>query len=56
MKFGHLVEICFLAKFENAGKILKILCVRCHFVNYLSGSRKKFSLVLLQITNYIPNP
>ena len=40
---------------ENTGKILKISCVRCHFVNFdiHSGSHKKFSLVLLQKTNYI---
>ena len=44
---------------ENSGKILKISCVRCHFVKfdiYLSDSPKKFSLVLLQLTNYIFSP
>ena len=37
---------------ENTGKILKISCVRCHFVKLtfiFSGSLKKFSLELLQI-------
>ena len=33
---------------ENTGKLLKISCVRCNFV--------KFSVVLLQITNYIFSP
>ena len=48
---------------ENTGKILKISCVRCHFVKFdiniiFLGSHKKFSLVLLQVTNkyYIYSP
>ena len=39
---------------KNTGKILKISCVRCNFVTFIfSGSHKTFSLVLLQITNYL---
>ena len=39
---------------ENKDKILKISCVRCHFVKVIFlCSHKNFSLVLLQITNYI---
>ena len=39
---------------ENTGKILKISFVSCNFVKFISpSSQKKFSLVLLQMTNYI---
>ena len=58
MKFRDLVEICFWLSLKTRVKFGKF-CVRCHFMkfdNYFSGSRKKFSLVLLQITNYISNP
>ena len=48
---------------ENTGKILKISSVRCHFVKFginiiFLGSHKKFSSVLLQVTNkyYIDSP
>ena len=45
---------------ENIGKILKISWVRCHFLNlsffFFSGSHKKYSLVLLHITDYIYSP
>ena len=46
----------YFTKCENTDKILKISCVRCHFVKFeifFKGSNEKFSLVLLQITNYI---
>ena len=41
---------------ENTGKIVKISCVRCHFVNLTFSFlcfHKNFSLVLSQITNYL---
>ena len=44
---------------EKAGKILKISCVMCNFLKFefiFSGSHKKFSLVLFQMTNYIISP
>ena len=43
---------------ENTGKILKISCVRCNFLKcdirflgLIRNCHKKFSLVLLQMTN-----
>ena len=57
------VNVKFCKNCENTGKILKISCVRCHFVKFdiniiFLGSHKKFSLVLLQVTNkyYIYSP
>ena len=47
------MKVKFHKNCENAGEILKISCVRC---NFFSGPHKKFSLVLLQITNYILSP
>ena len=50
------MNVKFYKNCENTGKILKISCVRCNFVTFdihFSGSHKKFSLVLLQMTNYI---
>ena len=45
---------------ENIGKILKISCITCHFVKFdiyfLGLYYEKFSLVLLQMTNYIFDP
>ena len=41
-------------KCENTGKILKISCVKCHFVKFdirFLRLHEKFALVLLQITN-----
>ena len=53
-------NVIFHKKCENSEKILKISCVRFHFVKFdiyfLEGSHQKFSLVLLQITNYIYSP
>ena len=46
-------------KFQIAGTILKISCVRCHFVKsdiHFLGLPYGFSLVLLQTTSYIYNP
>ena len=43
----------------NTDKILKLSCVRCNFVKFgilFLGSNKKFSLVILQMTNYILSP
>ena len=42
------INVNFHKNCENTGKILKISCVRCHFLNLtfiLLGSHKKFSLV-----------
>ena len=51
------MNVKFHEKCENTGKILKISCVRCNFVKFIFlGSHKKFSLVLLQMTNYIFSP
>ena len=47
------MKVKFHKNCENTGEILKISCVRC---NFFSGPHKKFSLVLLQITNYILSP
>ena len=44
---------------ENTGEILKISYVTYSFVKFdiiFSGSHKKLSLVLLQMTNYIFSP
>ena len=44
---------------ENTGEILKISYVTYSFVKFdiiFSNSRKKFSLVSLQMTNYIFSP
>ena len=44
---------------EKTGKVLKISCARHHFVKfdiYFLALDKKFSLVLLHITNYIYSP
>ena len=44
---------------ENTGKILKILCERCHFVKfviYFLGFSREIFFVSLQITNYIYSP
>ena len=43
----------------NKGKIVKISCVRCNFMKFnihFSGSNKKISFVLLQMTTYIFSP
>ena len=53
------INVKFYKNCENTRKILKISFVRCHFVKldmYFSDSHEKFSLVLLQITNYIYSP
>ena len=41
---------------EKTSKILKISCVRCNFVKFDIHFHKKFSLVLLQMTNYTFSP
>ena len=56
LKGQEKINVMFHTKCENTDKILKISCVRCHFVKFeicFQGPYKKFSLVLLQITNYI---
>ena len=53
------INVKFYKNCENIAKILKISCARCDFVKfgiYFLGSYKKFSLVLLQTTNYIFSP
>ena len=37
---------------ENTGKILKMSCVRCNFVNFdiFLGSNRKFSVLFITIT------
>ena len=57
------INVKFHKNCENTDKIVKISCVRCHFVKFdiniiFLGSRKKFSSVLLQVTNkyYIYSP
>ena len=51
---------CQISKnFENTGKILKIACVRCHFVKfdiYFLGLPCEFFLLLLQMIYYIFSP
>ena len=50
------MNVKFHKNWENTGKILNFSCVRCNWRNLtfiFSGSNKKFSSVLLQITNYI---
>ena len=51
------INVKFHENCENTGKVLKISCVRCHFVKfdiYFLGL--SYSLVLLQIANYISRP
>ena len=53
------MNVKFHKNWENTGKILNISCVRRNLRNLtfiFSGSDKKFSSVLLQITNYIFSP
>ena len=53
------INVKFHKNCKNTAKILKISWAKCHFVKfgiYFLGSYKKFSLVLLQITNYIFSP
>ena len=40
---------------QNTGKIMKILCIII-IIFIFSDCRKEFSLVLLQVTNYIFSP
>ena len=51
------INVKFHKNCENTGKILKISCVRCHFVKFdirFLGLPQEISLVLLsQITYYI---
>ena len=50
---------CQISQELNTVKILKISCVRRNFVKFdfhFLGLPMKFSLVLLQITNYIFSP
>ena len=53
------MNVKFYKNCKNTGKILKISCVRCHLWNLTFifwVSHKRFSLVLLQMTNYIFRP
>ena len=53
------INVNFHKNFENTGKFLKVHVFHVILLNLtfiFSGSHKKFSLVLLQITNYIYSP
>ena len=52
-------NVKFHKNYGKTGKVLKILCARRHFAKfdiYFLELHKKFSLVLLHITNYIYSP
>ena len=53
------LNVTFHKNCEKTGKVLKISCVRRHFMKFeihFLALHKKFSLVLLHITNYIYSP
>ena len=53
------LNVTFHKNCEKTGKVLKISCARRHFMKFdihFLVLHKKFSLVLLHITNYIYSP